>query len=834
MKLFSQILGLSCLLLLTASCVREQFVEDGVGCTLIEAQIENGQTKASYDDVNGVFSWSIEDHIALYNDAGYIKARLAKIDGETAYFAVALSSTSRSHYALYPFDIMDEGHFGDDPEGLWINLPDSYYVENSETGWQEKLASYSPMPMVAVNTEGQKLYFKQLGAMVRITLQNIPSNTRVITFQTGEHISGKFRVINPASDTPSIFLSDDVASGRGNIVRVHFRQAISGELTLSIPLPPGNHSLFRVTTHTGSTQPASAWGISDKNRTFVRGDARKLTIDLSNSTPHLYSFEPANTEITIIKGLTAILPYTAMKTAANAVEAGDGLALSYYSSAPDVADADVSGDDPPVFRINAKEEGTSIFTIKGTMAGQTAYSFVKVKVVPFTGLRVDIAGLPNMLNGRDRQTLSPSVWTEPASSKELDYEWTFDWNSDNIASASVDSDGIVSAGTTDGFANIRCTVSALGSDFSDTFRVNVVTNPPGTLPGVFTYDEYGHYFFFARSNLVYWKGAAPDGWYEGYYRKDPLGSMRRGIYALAQNQYDYYTGRVYSGYIHYRPTTNLATPGFDKFHFLVPQTLFSSSSSAQTIYSLDYTSIPNPKDWYDINARKISYPIEQDLGSGWYVPSMGQWNYVLLSRRASTIETDKGTFRHCRFARIMIKDLTVMATGKTFVRGLLILPDIYEHPAGLSPLLRINERWCYDEPGTNMSEAGFNNLYAQYTAAELAQLEAAGCVFLASSGWYQGNYEDSYDGNSAESPATTPTSFQNRNTGGWYFDNVRYQDMLNTSLRVYTQEGGAMDFYYGSWPNNTNVNWDYRFSIRLVHDDGTFIHDYTRDDPVNW
>ena len=829
MKKSLLILGTSLLALLSVSCIREQLADLEEYGILIPAQMESEATKASYDGTSGKFAWSIGDHIALYNDGAYASARLAKIAGNTGYFALPLSSTSRSHYALYPFEIMDEGHFGDDPEGLWINYPDSYFVENSETGWRDSLAVYTPAPMIAVNTEGQKLQFKHLGAVLRITLNNIPSGTRIINFQTGETITGKFRVTNPASNAPVISLADDVASGHGKLVRVHFRQTVSGNLTLNLPIPPGNHSLLRVTTHSDYNQPASGWGNADKNRTLSRGEARKITLDLSNSAAHLFSFTPATTEVSIIKDLTAILPYTAMKTASAEVAPGDGLSFTCYSSNPTVAEAAITPDDGsnlPVIRVVAKAPGTTTFTIKASLAGQTLYSFVKVNVAALTGVRVDIVGLPNMLNGRDKQTLTPTVWTEPASSKELDYEWIFDWASDNTASATVDSDGLVSAGTTDGQADISCKVTVLGNDYMGNYRVNVVTNPPGTLPGVFTFDEYGHYCFFAKANLVYWKAAADDGYYEGYNRLDPLGSMRNGLFALGKNQYDYYTGRIFDGNINYRPVTNQATPGFDKFHFLVPQTFFPSSASTVNIYALDYDTKPNPKDWYNMSLYKIEYPIVEDLGTGWYAPSIGQWNYILFSRRASTIENTNGTYRHCRFVRTVITGVPAEKTGATYVRGLLILPDIYVHPLAEKPFKRINER------NTNVESSSwstYNNAFTQFTAAELAQLEAAGCVFLASGGWYHGEYENSSNEMTARTDATVE-----RNSGGWYFDNVLYQDKLNTSLRIYTYSGGTLAYYYGTWSSSSTACWDWRFSIRLIRDDGTFIHDYTRDDPIDW
>lgn len=807
---------------LAVGCEEEIALDAGDGI-LIGAQIDSEPTKASFDGDSGEFGWSVGDHIALWNDGAYAKARLAKIIGKVGYFALPLSSTSRDHYALYPFDILDEGHYGVDPEGLWINYPDSYFVENSESGWRDSVAVFSPTPMVAVNREGQMLHFKHVGAVIRLTLKNIPANTRIITFRTGEKISGKFRVIDPSSDAPYVKLDDDIASGRGDFVRIHFRQVTSGEVTLNIPLPPGNYSMLRVTTHSDYNTAASGWGAADLHRTLSRADARKVTIDLDNSSAHLYSFTPSATDITIIKDLTAVLPYEAFKTASDPVEDGDGLVLDCVTSDPSVAVPVISSDPVPVLRVKALSEGTTQFTLKATLGGQTQYAHVKVTVKSITGVRMEITGLPNMLNGRDRQTLVPTVWTDPPSSKELDYEWSYTWESDNGASATVDADGLVQAGSKDGKAVISCKTTILGVEYGTTYGVNVVTNPPGTLPGVFTFDEYGHYCFFAKSNLVYWKAADPnDGYYEAYDRKDPLWSLRNGIFALAENQYDYYTGRVYSGNVNYRRVDNYATPGFDKFHFLVPQVFFPNSGSTQRIYDLDYDAANHdPKEWYNQTTHVVEFPVEEDLGTGWYAPSYGQWNYILFSRRASTI----GETRHSRFVRVIVKNVPALVSGYTHVRGILIFPDIYEHPATVPELVRINGRNAVD----TYSYSGYLNYYTQITPAQLEELEALGCVFLSACGWYAGESEV------AGSDMTVNTNaIRDRNSGGWYMDNQLYQNNQITTIRFYTTNGGSFGYSNNEWADNTKNPWDYRFAIRLIRGDDVAVHDYNRDDPENW
>lgn len=96
------------------------------------------------------------------------------------------------------------------------------------------------------------------------------------------------------------------------------------------------------------------------------------------------------------------------------------------------------------------------------------------------------------------------------------------------------------------------------------------------------------------------------------------------------------------------------------------------------------------------------------MGSGWRTPSVDEWNYVLKTRSASTVN---GT-AHGRFAKATVADKA----------GLIIFPDWYKHPDGVTRPRNVNIDNCDYNVNT-------------YDATAWSEMEDAGCVFLPAAGY---------------------------------------------------------------------------------------------------
>lgn len=86
----------------------------------------------------------------------------------------------------------------------------SYIVnENIDDGKYDMARSFFPMPMVAVNDPNSPdLMFYSIGAMVKVTMSEIPVGTKALAITFNQVVTGTFEVNNPSSPTPSVSVSD--------------------------------------------------------------------------------------------------------------------------------------------------------------------------------------------------------------------------------------------------------------------------------------------------------------------------------------------------------------------------------------------------------------------------------------------------------------------------------------------------------------------------------------------------------------------------------------------------------------------------------------------------
>ena len=247
--------------------------------TYIRATGNENASKGSIDGTSGNFSWNVDDQIAVWDKTagGYNVSDGLTIDdfsGDNATFSFT-DLGDRSNYAVSPAWIRVAGN------PTWVNLPGTYDLTDIED-------AKSPVPMIAVNNEGT-LHFKQLGALLRITLNNLPPSTRSVTINfNGKKVQGTFVVSDPDSDTPSI--ATEAASDGNDVITIN-----TGDLggwtdgkDVNIPVPTGTYTTITVKSWTDAdgggtniltmTMPIKP-GL---NTTWkpIRTSARKMTASL--------------------------------------------------------------------------------------------------------------------------------------------------------------------------------------------------------------------------------------------------------------------------------------------------------------------------------------------------------------------------------------------------------------------------------------------------------------------------------------------------------------------------------------------------------------------------
>ena len=266
-------LSLSFLLAL-AGCTKEGGVTDvkvGDGWENHAYIVNEEETRTDFDSFVGKFTWTEGDKIAIHLTDGTFYE--TPVNPETKVFTSSTTSTKqRNLYAIYPASVRDNDNYGD--PNLNVVLPDSYDI----TG---KLSSdYSPVPMIAVNTEEESdLYFRHVGGLLRITCNAVPAGTKWISVSFDRPVTGTFTVSSPASTSPTIS-----NGGSGNTVTFTLSESSLSEKTsgiiLNVPLPTGPYTQVRtaVIDQSGSEIYAVT---RDVNFTVQRFHGRRMAYSLT-------------------------------------------------------------------------------------------------------------------------------------------------------------------------------------------------------------------------------------------------------------------------------------------------------------------------------------------------------------------------------------------------------------------------------------------------------------------------------------------------------------------------------------------------------------------------
>lgn len=167
-------------------------------------------------------------------------------------------------------------------------------------------------------------------------------------------------------------------------------------------------------------------------------------------------------------------------------------------------------------------------------------------------------------------------------------------------------------------------------------------------------------------------------------------------WAFAAHQWDYVGNNAANNAITGNKT--VSTNGtVDLFGWSTSATYFGiHNSGVNSDYSGDF------QDWGNVPG----------IGSGWRTLSggeEGEWYYLFNTRSASTVNETA----NARFAKGQVNG----------VHGVILFPDNYTHPSDVDVPVGIN----------NTGDAGWDG--NNYSAADWAKMEAAGCVFLPTTGY---------------------------------------------------------------------------------------------------
>ena len=672
------------MLLLPFSCMKEEVessTKENPGTSArIVATLEPA-TKADIDGADGSFTWSAGDKFGVWCATGtvsgvvggvYDQATLLSGEGtDEAVFSVNLSGY-RDRFAIFPWDDRVAANTGGgNGMPLYINLPVKYTD-----------LAHTPMPMVAENIAGEKLEFRHVGALMRLTLRNLPANVKHIRINTGENITGNFQVDTLSKSEPVI--SVESASGsNGTTITYSFTTALptGGEVTLDVPLPTGLHYNLTAVLYQGNGNYNEFLGRIQRGdvRYFSRGRGKAVTVDLPSTQLELRTAmrvfslsDPGNINV----DKTVTLGYTATKGQNSGrddyqdnISANDGLTINAWSLDPSVATVTVSESvGKPVISVKGIKEGVTTIVAMAKYGDDVMYAKRNVTVVLPT-FTLSLSTHDQAIAYGYSRTVEAVCKVDGVDVPADIYEWEIT-EAIGAADATITSYGnkaVLKAGRQGGLVRYVCRATKGGITLATTPRqVQIVRHPNGTLPGSFTIssDMSREPAFFSTGNLM----------------RDSVNDR----YVFVSPQYMIYSGVYEAGNNSALPTTNHC---WDLFQRGVIDH-FNDPASDGVVYVNE--NFPETVGWFALNIT--------------------QWNYLLGSRRGATVcGVDNARYINCRVDT---------------VNGILLFPDDYVHPDDRILLRNINS-------GADCSNNVLNK-------DEFALMEAAGAVFLPFTGYHDG------------------------------------------------------------------------------------------------
>ena len=248
--------------------------DNGTRTVTIGVSAEGAGTKAEIDN-NLIFSWTAGDRIAVWagsEGSGQYYTSEAYTGGNT--YQISLSGT-RSNYAVYPATIAVAD--AATATSLKVTLPAEYDFTAVGQNW-------SPLPMVATNTEGRDLAFKHLGGLLRITAGDLPEGTAYVTVDLGKPINGTFPV--HLDDGCYISCEDETITDGSNVTKFLVPSPVPNNLVLNLPVPTGTYESIEVKAYDAgnnllsSDSPTFSWNCA-------RAHGKKLS---SEGTGWVYVF----------------------------------------------------------------------------------------------------------------------------------------------------------------------------------------------------------------------------------------------------------------------------------------------------------------------------------------------------------------------------------------------------------------------------------------------------------------------------------------------------------------------------------------------------------------
>ncbi len=205
----------------------------------VTATYESLPDSKSYYEDDGTFAWAESDEIAVHTSVNrFYRFTIVSIDedGIIASF-VGTVNGSTTGVAVYPY-IAGNLPTYDGNESMTVTLPVSY-------AWVERIA-YNPMvgfreTLTLDEDEELAFNFKNLGALFKITLNDIPATATHVVFSTGKQITGTFTVNNLNDEDIEATISAGGETEDDGVTFTFTELQESANMVFYVPVPTGTY-----------------------------------------------------------------------------------------------------------------------------------------------------------------------------------------------------------------------------------------------------------------------------------------------------------------------------------------------------------------------------------------------------------------------------------------------------------------------------------------------------------------------------------------------------------------------------------------------------------------
>lgn len=259
------------------ACVQDTLVEPAP--ELKEITVSAGispDTKAAVSD-EGKFAWQANDQISvLATDGKYYTLTLSAGAGsKQADFTGSLpEGVNITSIATYPAQVENGAVseiFNADSKTLSYTLPAEYTCSEGNTN----------VPMVATFGEGAtEIGFKHIGALVRIPLNGMPANSKVIVTVKDRGVTGTYAVPMDKVGSAEGAIAATVQEGTNSVVTFAYNSTVSGQTAeFNLPFPTGTYTDLTVSVKDQTDTEVYTRTYSLEGKVFKRANLLVLEAD---------------------------------------------------------------------------------------------------------------------------------------------------------------------------------------------------------------------------------------------------------------------------------------------------------------------------------------------------------------------------------------------------------------------------------------------------------------------------------------------------------------------------------------------------------------------------